>query len=148
MENYLFINGMQGLERIIYDRHRAIDLQLAALEDEKCDLKIKKINGADYWYLWREGKWNSKGVVEAGFDYKAELGDKVRSLEEDKERIKEEVMAVLVSEIGEGHCIINSKKYLCDCQEAIPLSEVYPFFIPGSGAITDKLEKSEKPQNG
>lgn len=135
-DKYLFINGEERLKILIKHAQSKTEDAINKLEDERADLKQKKINSGVYWYLWRDGKWSSKGRVEEYNDYMYKLEERINELETAKQSIREEMQSIVIGRVGHGHLIINSITPLGEFDEAMPLKDLYPWIslVPESAA--------------
>lgn len=144
-DKYLWINGVSWLRDIIIESQAKVNGVIRDIQSEKRHLTTKKVNGHDYWYLWMDGVWKSKGRVDEGKDYPVELDLRIMELKKDIREIADNLSSIVVAEIGNGHYIINSRKHLDKRHDVIPLKKFYPYIdqVPDSG--TDKKAAANYP---
>lgn len=84
---------------------------------------IKKIKGREYWYLWEDGRWSSRGSAENGSDPRKEIIAERDKLLKAIAKEEEKLLGCFVKE-QDGHVVLDVRLFKLHIDKQLPTGAI------------------------
>lgn len=110
-DNYLWISGVPELEYYIDQKVQGIQTKISVARLQLRDIRVKTVKGKAYLYIWEPPVgWKYLGRENHGADFRRELEDKIKSLQEEAKELEKKEREVILKKVGDHLLVARRHK--------------------------------------